>query len=87
MAISELDSLRNFKLQLVCLLGIKVGALTRQLEALMATADQLVMPVYVEILKQKEIWICDTGDSMHSIYNKEGMTNERQMGTTSLGHA
>ena len=53
----------------------------------MATADQLEMPVSFELLKQKDIWICDTGASTHSTYNKEGATNERQTGSASLGHA
>ena len=47
----------------------------------------LVMPVSFELLKQEDIWICDTGASTHSTYNKGGATNERQTGSASLGHA
>ena len=70
----------------VVLLGIERGALAKTLEALMATIDQLEMPVSFELLKQTDMWICDTGASTHSSYNKEGATNERQTGSASLGH-
>ena len=39
----------------VVLLVIERGALSKMLEALMATTDQLEMPVSFELLKQKDI--------------------------------
>ena len=71
----------------VVLSGNKGGALARPLEALMGATDKLMMPVSFELLKQEDIWICDTGASTHSTYNKGGATNERQTGSASLGHA
>jgi len=83
----EVTLTEELQVATVVLSGNKGGALARPLEALMGATDMLVMPVSFELLKQEDIWICDTGASTHSTYNKGGATNERQTGSASLGHA
>ena len=46
----------------------------------------LDMPSTFDILYKSDVWICDTGASSHSTNNYTGATNERECGSSSLGH-
>ncbi len=44
-----------------------------------------LMPVSIDILKEDDIWICDSGASCHSTHNKIGAENERIGGVANVG--
>ena len=58
-----------------------------ELESNKVSVTMLDMPASFEILYQSDIWICNTGASSHSTNNRSGANNERDSGSTSLGHA
>jgi hypothetical protein len=41
----------------------------------------------LDMLKEPEIWVCDTGATHHSCRSKEGAINERPASSSTLGHA
>lgn len=41
----------------------------------------------LDMLKQVEVWVCDTGATHHSCNSKEGAINERPASSSTLGHA
>ena len=50
------------------------------------SAVELDMPATFEVLKEPDIWICDTGASCHSTYSLLGATNIRSSGVSTVGH-
>ena len=46
---------------------------------------EIVIAGSLEILKDPEIWICDTGASKHSTFSKVGCSGEHQSETQSQG--
>ena len=52
-----------------------------------ASVAKLEMGVSFDMLKDDEIWICDTGASSHSTNCITGASNQRDSGSASIGHA
>ena len=48
---------------------------------------KLDMPAPFDLLKEPDIWICDTGASCHSTNSLQGATNIRNSGISTVGHA
>ena len=47
---------------------------------------QLDIPATMEILRDGDVWICDTGASSHSTNDNLGAANVKESGSASLGH-
>ena len=62
-------------------------SLTLSNDQIRVSAAKLEMPASFEVLSQNDIWICDTGASSHSTFCRLSARNERDYGSTSLGHA
>ena len=46
-------------------------------ELVLADVKQLEVAATMELLKDKEIWIADTGASNHSTFNDDGWVNKK----------
>ena len=55
------------------------------MELQLAAAEQLEFPATMELLKDKEVWIADTGASNHTTPWKDGAINKRPSNVLTQG--
>ena len=48
---------------------------------------KMEIPATMDILKEEDVWICDTGASNHSTSSDAGARNRKDINSSSVGHS